>query len=213
MDGLSAATTVVSVLQIAYQVNEYIKTVRGAEEDRRKLLLELTRARGLLATLVDVSEDVEDDMWSQALQNLDGPDGPLETFKALLEDVLDKMGIERYPNETPHSREFILMPGKSKLSKLMGHHTTPSPSNNVGTPPNSHSRTIVTRAGTAVKDLKWPFTQPHVQEMLNTLERIKTHFLVALSSDNIRLSKLIHDELGTVRIEVGGIKDYTSTML
>lgn len=54
----------------------------------------------------------------------------------------------------------------------------------------------------AMKDVKWPFSQPRLQELLNTLERIKMHFLVALSSDNVRLSKLIRDELQTVH---GGI--------
>ena len=54
----------------------------------------------------------------------------------------------------------------------------------------------------AMKNLKWPFGQLRVQELLNTLEHIKMHFLVPLSSDNIRLSKLIRDELQTVH---GGI--------
>ena len=97
MDGLSATTTVLSLLQTAWQAIEYVKAVKGAVEARQKVLLELIRARALLASLSDVADEVKDDEWSRALQGLDGPDGALSAFKALLEKMMDEMGVERSP--------------------------------------------------------------------------------------------------------------------
>jgi hypothetical protein len=61
-------------------------------------------------------------------------------------------------------------------------------------PPNDYHRTITVQLKSTVKDLKWPFTQPEVEALIDKLELIKTHFLVAISSDNVRLSKLIYGD-------------------
>lgn len=223
MDGLSAATTVISVLQTALQVINYVKAVRGAGEERQKLLLELIRARGLLATLTDVTEEVGNDKWSQALQSLDGPNGPLYAFKVLLEEIIDEMAIVRASKEAPKTQQSAPVVSKSRLSKLVGYYQRKSSSSSSSIaptkrseafepPPNDHHQTLAIKLDSAIKDLKWPFTQSRLQQLLNTLERIKTHFLVALSSDNVRLSKLIRDELETVHGEVLVIKDDTTAI-
>ncbi|MCJ1475527.1 hypothetical protein MMC13_004190 [Lambiella insularis] len=220
MDGLSAATTVISILQTALQVINYVKAVRGAKEERQILLLELIRARGLLATLTDVTEEVGNDNWSQALQSLDGPHGPLYTFKVLLEEIIDEMAIVKASNEARKTQQSALMVLKAKLPKLVGYYRRNSSSSIASTkhsedfqPPfNNHHEDISIKLDSAIKDLKWPFTQSRLQELLNTLERIKTHFLVALCSDNVRLSKLIRDELETVHGKVLVIKDNTTAI-
>lgn len=71
------------------------KLSKNAEEKRRKLLLELIRARSLLATLNDVAENMMDDKWFQAFQSLEGPSGPLIAFKTLVEEIFGEMGIKR----------------------------------------------------------------------------------------------------------------------
>lgn len=210
MDGLSAATTVISVLQTAWQVISYVKAVKGAGEERRRLLVELVRARSLLATLNDVAEDVMDDEWSQALQNLDGPNGPLFAFKFFLEDIIGEMGIKTAPHQASQTQSMVTKLRRSKIMSCF--HGSSSASSSPMTPskrseviehlPYNHRRTVAAKLDVVMKDLKWPFSQPRLQELLNTLERIKMHFLVALSSDNVRLSKLIRDELQTVH---GGI--------
>lgn len=63
-----------------------------------------------------------------------------------------------------------------------------------------HHGTVIARLDDAIEDFKWPFNQARLQELLNIFEPIKIHFLI-LSSDNVRLSKLIRDELQTVRDE------------
>ena len=57
-----------------------------------------------------------------------------------------------------------------------------------------------------------PLRNHRYKDLLHTLERIKTHFLVALSSDNVRLSKLIRNQLQTVHGEVQIIKDTTTAI-
>lgn len=77
--------------------------------------------------------------------------------------------------------------------------------------PYDHRRTVAVKLDVAMKNLKCPFSQPCLQELLSTLERIEMHFLTALSSHNVRLSRLIREELQTVH---GGIllvtKDVTA---
>ena len=119
MEGLSAATTVTSDLQTAWQVISYVKAVKGAGEERRNLLLELIRARSLLAILNDVADDVMDDEWSQALQNLDGPNGPLFAFKALLEEIMDEMGIKKRLHQAPQTQSFASVVTKLRRSNIM----------------------------------------------------------------------------------------------
>jgi hypothetical protein len=218
MDGLSAATTVISVLQTGSQVIEYVKAVKGAGEAREKVLLELIRARALLTSLHDVADHVKDDEWSRALQGLDGPDGALSTFKALLEEMMDEMGVKRGPKEASQRQQsgpLVAQSKRSRLTKYFLRHSSSSASSDTPSTPlkasnttsNDHYRIAVAKLDTVVQGIKWPFTQPQIQYLLNRLERIKTHFLVALSSDNVRLSKLIRDQLQTVHGEVHMITD------
>jgi Cdc6-like AAA superfamily ATPase len=170
-----------------------------------------------------VTEDVGNDEWSQAFQSLDGPNGPLYAFKVLLEQIIDEMGIKRAPKQAPQTQQSAPVVSKLRRSKLMSCFQRKSSSSSSSSapskrseaferPPNDHHRTVAIKLDTAMRDLKWPFTQPRLQELLNTLERIKTHFLVALSSDNVRLSKLIRDELQTVHGEILVIKDDTTAI-
>jgi ankyrin repeat domain-containing protein 50 len=179
MDGLSAATTVISAWQTVCQVIDYIKSVKEAGESREKVLLELIRTRALLLSLKDVVEEVKDEEWSRAIDGLAAPDGALSTFKALLEEIMDVIGVERLPREASQTRK---------------------------------SDFLVARLKPLVQDLKWPFKQPEIKGILTTIERTKTHILVALSSDNIRLSKMIREQLLKVHDEVLVVKDDTTAI-
>lgn len=95
MDGISVFETIVSLVQLAWQVTQYIKEVKGAERERQKLILELIRARGFLVTVKDLADGVEKDTWAEAITHLLGQNGPLDAFKGLLEDIMDRLGLER----------------------------------------------------------------------------------------------------------------------
>jgi hypothetical protein len=55
------------------------------------------------------------------------------------------------------------------------------------------------RIKTALARLRWPFDQTSFQEMLNSLEKLKSHFLLAMENDHIRLSKAIRNEVHEVQ--------------
>ena len=52
---------------------------------------------------------------------------------------------------------------------------------------------------TALHRLRWPFDQTSLQEMIASLENLKSHFLLAMANDHIRLSKAIRNELHQVQ--------------
>jgi hypothetical protein len=99
MEVLDGGTTVISVLQTAWQAIEYVKAVRTAEEARQKVLVELIWARTLLFSLSDVAEHFKNDEWSRALQSLGGPNGVLSDFRVLLEWIMNEMGVQTGPKE------------------------------------------------------------------------------------------------------------------
>jgi hypothetical protein len=218
MDGLGGAATVISILQTAWLVIGYIKAVRAADDDRGKILIELIRARALLFSLNDVAVETRDDEWARALQGLNSPEGVLASFNALLEELMDKLGVQEGPKrlstgQTPHISIPSSQPSKRRDYHCIpflehgfrfGRHVSPRPAN--GLPPASEPSTS-NGIQVLLGDMKWPFTQPEVLEYLKTLERIKTDLILALSSDNIRLSKLMHDRLQVVAGEVHAMTD------
>lgn len=218
MDGLGGATTVISILQTAWQVIEYIKAVRGAEDDRKNIVIELIRARALLFSLNDVAVDTKDDEWARALQGLNRPDGVLASFKALLEELMDKLGVQKRANgpqmrQSPQTSTSTSQPTKRRdhhripfLQRAFrsGHGRSSRPANGLAPGSEPKSSNVIQ---VLVGDMTWPFTQPEVLEYLKTLERIKTDLILALSSDNIRLSKLMHDRLQVVAGEVHTMTD------
>ncbi|PMD29253.1 hypothetical protein L207DRAFT_593672 [Hyaloscypha variabilis F] len=220
MDGISAFETIVSLVQLAWQVTQYIKEVKGAEGERQKLILELIRARGLLITVKDLADGVEKDTWAEAITGLLGQNGPLDAFKGLLEDIMDKLGLERTSKEAPKTQQAASGILKSRLSKLVNYfqrvsssgsstNATRKRSDTFEPPPNDYRWTITVQLKSTVKDLKWPFTQPEVEALIDKLEPIKTHFLVAISSDNIRLSKLIYGDTRAMIQHQEGSKPWT----
>ena len=48
------------------------------------------------------------------------------------------------------------------------------------------------------KTLKWPFDKKEIHEILNTIERQKTLFNLALQNDHVTLSKAIRDDVRTI---------------
>ncbi|KAJ5135376.1 uncharacterized protein N7515_004654 [Penicillium bovifimosum] len=149
MDGISNAASLVALLQLAGAVINYLNTVIDAPAQKRKLLAALIQARGLLSTLVELTNEVQDEDWSHTIQSLSARNGPLPTFQELLERMARKLSI-------------------------------------------THSGA---RTKTVLDQLRWPFDQTSFQEMITSLEKLKSHFLLAMANDHIRLSKAIRSEL------------------
>lgn len=77
-DPLSVTKSINIVLQLAISVAAYLRDVKDASKDCKKLVLEISCTCGILATLSDTISDVEDsDAWALTIKTLVEPDGPL----------------------------------------------------------------------------------------------------------------------------------------
>ena len=80
------------MLQLTGTVIQYLNLVKGAPEDRQRLLLEVCNISSMLYVLEDqASQTQQDDAWSSTLLSLGGPNGPIKQFKTALEHLEQKL--------------------------------------------------------------------------------------------------------------------------
>ena len=92
MDPLSISASISAVLQLTGTVIQYLNSVKGAPEDRQRLLLELCNVSSMLYVLEDqASQAQQGDAWSSTLLSLNGPNGPIKQFKTALERLEKKL--------------------------------------------------------------------------------------------------------------------------
>ena len=92
MDPLSISASITALLQLTSTVIQYLNGVKGASEDRRKILSELASVSGILFILQDQAEQAKaGDEWSSTLQSLNVADGPLDQFRTALERLSSKL--------------------------------------------------------------------------------------------------------------------------
>lgn len=144
MDGISDAASLAALVELSATIIDYVRKVIDAPIQRKNLLAALIQARGLLSTPVELKNELGDEDWSYSIQSLSTPNGPLLTFRELLENMTENLGIK---------------PG-GKIT-------------------------------TAFNRLRWPFDQTNLENMISSLEKLKSHFLLAMTNDHIRLSQAI----------------------
>jgi hypothetical protein len=89
MDGLSAAASVIAVLQLTASVIGYLKDVQNAPKECRQCTIEACNIQTLLTNLRFRLEDVQAGRpWFAAVQALDIENGPLDQYKQALEQLL-----------------------------------------------------------------------------------------------------------------------------
>ena len=137
-DPLSVTASLIAVLQLSAEATKYLKEIRHGSADRVRLRDELRNATCLLEMLKDRTEDPEDEV-NQALKpsavsSLTAPDGPLASFKRLLEDIVAKI--------VPQDRLRIF-----------------------------------------AQPFVWPFNKRDISDMLDALERLKSHFTLIMQND------------------------------
>lgn len=92
MEPLSAAASIIAIIQLAGTVTQYLGTVKGAPKERQKILNELSSITGMLFLLQDQADEAEhDDSWNATLRSMSTPNGPLEQFKTALETLATKL--------------------------------------------------------------------------------------------------------------------------
>ncbi|EAQ83576.1 hypothetical protein CHGG_09980 [Chaetomium globosum CBS 148.51] len=134
-DPLSTIANVLAVLKLTAVATQYIKEVKQASSDRLRLRDELRSATCLLEMLRDRLEDSEDAEGSDAetlkplsIASLEGGDGPLELFKRVLEEIINKLAPQ---NRLSRAAQSLTWPFNKKevtelistLERLKSHFT------------------------------------------------------------------------------------------
>ena len=92
MDPLSISASITALLQLTGAVVKYVNDVKGAPEDRGKILSELANVKGILLSLQDEADHAKQhDHWSSTFQSLSVPEGPLEQFRRVVERLSHKL--------------------------------------------------------------------------------------------------------------------------
>jgi hypothetical protein len=85
---MDPATSIITLVQFTGTVIGYINDVKGASEERKRILDELSSTHYLLFLLKDKAEAKE---WGDTIKSLAIPKGPLEQFKDALERLASKL--------------------------------------------------------------------------------------------------------------------------
>lgn len=91
-DPLSITSGITALLQLTGNIIQYLNQVRGASEDCRRVIMEVTSVSGFLYMLKDSAERFGSDSSSlTAIASLAVPSGPFDQFKATLEQLVSKL--------------------------------------------------------------------------------------------------------------------------
>ena len=164
MDGLSAAASVIAVIQLSNEVVSYINTAAGSTKERRRLRDEVRSCEDVLQQLKDEVDESkegrttsekgkttsdegklisEPHRWSATVAALEAPGAPLSRLAVALSAV--KAMID--------PKEVLRGKGMSKIITL----------------------------------LKWPFTVKEVDRMIAAIEREKSLLILALTNNTRKL--------------------------
>lgn len=87
MDPLSLTASIIAVLQLSGNVISYLNDVKDAPKESNSILLEVSSVTGLLYTLRNLIDTDKGDGYLDVVRSLAVPSGPLDQFKAVLEQL------------------------------------------------------------------------------------------------------------------------------
>ena len=92
MDPLSVSASIAALLQLSSTVIGYLSDVRGGPRELQRLRLELCNILPILRILQDKAEQAKSGgRWSSTLLSLDVPNGPIQQFRAALEQLESRL--------------------------------------------------------------------------------------------------------------------------
>jgi hypothetical protein len=92
MDGLSAAVSIIAVLQLTADVIKYLGDVKDAPKECRRCLAEASNLYDLLINLLyHVNQAKAGDPWFTSIQALNVENGPLDQYKQALTQLLSRV--------------------------------------------------------------------------------------------------------------------------
>jgi len=91
-DPLSISASIIAVLQLTRTVVQYLNDVKGASEDRQRILAEISSTSGVLFLLKDLADRAQwENGWSVTIKSLTLPGGPLDNFMMILKQLASKL--------------------------------------------------------------------------------------------------------------------------
>ncbi|KAH0537544.1 hypothetical protein FGG08_005679 [Glutinoglossum americanum] len=91
-DTLGISASITAILQLTRTVVHYLHEVKGASEDRQRILVEVASVSGILFNLKDLAERKQlEDSWSVMIKSLNIPNGPIEQFKLALQRLASNL--------------------------------------------------------------------------------------------------------------------------
>jgi hypothetical protein len=121
MDGLSAAASVIAVLQITESVlsacYQYYKTAKAAQKDVLEVIATVTSLRGILDTIKFLFDESDGD--DPRLPLLESLDVSFTTCKSAMERIAERLGMEKNPKSSPKDltlsfQKKLIWPWKEK---------------------------------------------------------------------------------------------------
>ena len=156
MDGLSAAASVIAVLQISESVisacYQYYKTAKGARKDILEVISMVKDLKGTLDTIQFLLDEEGDDAEDPRLPLLKSLDRSFKACESVLKDVSEQLGVEICTDLDP---ETVKVGFKKKAT--------------------------------------WPWKEKDVGKILQSLEKFKTIFILALSGETLQVVRAIQD--------------------
>lgn len=94
MDGLSAAGSIIAVLQLTGKVIGYLNDVKDAPKECQKCTIEASNIQNLLINLrYRLEQGTADLPWFRAIRALSIENGPLDQYKKALEQLQSRVEI------------------------------------------------------------------------------------------------------------------------
>lgn len=170
-DPLSVTSGIVALLQLASTVIQYLSAVKDASDERQRLIVEIGTCFGISLRTGTLTLEI--------------PLGNITGFLYLLKESADTS----HQSDTSSAALKSLCNPQGPLSQL--EDALNELALKLG-PANGRLK----RAG---KALRWPFQKSEIHSILSRIERLKTMFGLALQNDNIELSRLMTEDIGSVR--------------
>lgn len=138
MDGVSAAASFITILELSTEVVKYIRAVAGASKERKRLRDEVLGCQQIVDQLQDGIDEAENESWKETVAALKADDGPLGRLTIIFRALEVKL-----------------------------------------------------RPSTGLSNLKWPFKEKEIQDVLVSIEREKALLHLALLNDHRKLTQEI----------------------
>lgn len=138
MDGVSAAASIIAIIQLTTSLVDYIGTVKNASKEQKQLKDEAASAYGVLFRVyLQVQKANGDEAWYETVRQLLTPSGAFGQYLLALERLGDV----------------------AKDRKTLG--------------------------GRVVNALSWKFRKDDVEQVLKSIDRVKSSANLALSNDTL----------------------------